>query len=64
MENGSLLKVGEVAEVLQLSTRQVLNLCKLDSHTPIPHLKINGRSLRFRKSDIDKWFEKNTIAAI
>ncbi len=64
MENESLFKVGEVAEILQLSSRQVLNLCKLDSNTPLPHLKINGRSLRFRRSDIDKWFAKNTIAAI
>ena len=64
MENAALLKVGEVAEILQLSTRQVLNLCKGTAHTPLPHLKINGRSLRFRTSDIDKWFAKNTIAAI
>ena len=64
MEQGKFLKVGEVAEILQLSTRQVLNLCKVDSHTPLPHLKINGRSLRFSPSAIEKWFEKNTISAI
>jgi len=64
MENVSLLKVGDVAEILQLSPRQVLNLCKSTATTPLPHLKINNRSLRFRRSDLDRWFEKNTIAAL
>lgn len=63
MEN-SFLKVADVAELLQLSTRQILNLVKDDAHTPLPHIRVNGRSLRFRKSDIDAWFEKNTIAAV
>jgi excisionase family DNA binding protein len=64
MENVVLLKLGEVAEILQISTRQVLNLCKLEAKTPLPHMRVNGRSLRFRKSDLEKWFEKNLISAI
>ena len=60
----SFLKVNEVAAILQLSRRQVLNLCKDDAPTPLPHLKVNGRFLRFRMSDIQAWFEKNTISAV
>jgi excisionase family DNA binding protein len=64
MEQGKFLKVKEVAELMQLSPRQVLNLCKEDAGAPIPHLKINGRSLRFRKSDLEAWFSKNVISAL
>lgn len=52
------LKINDLAEMLQVSPRQVINLCKAEG-TPIPHVKINGRSLRFRKSDVDAWFSKN-----
>jgi excisionase family DNA binding protein len=64
MDNVSLLKISDVAEVLQISTRQVLNLCKPTAHTPLPHVRVNGRSIRFRPSDLDKWFTKHTIASI
>jgi helix-turn-helix protein len=60
IENGSLLKVGEVAEILQLSARQILNLCKSTAHTPLPHLKINNRSLRFRRADLEVTFPLKT----
>ena len=63
MQN-EILKVNDVAELLQLSARQILNLCRSDAHTPIPHIKVNGRSLRFRRADIDAWMTKNTIAAV
>ena len=59
-----ILKVKEVADLLQLSARQIMNLCKSDAHTPLPHIKVNGRSLRFRRADIDAWMTKNTIAAV
>lgn len=52
------LKISDLAEMLQVSPRQVINLCKTED-TPLPHVKINGRSLRFRKSDVDAWFSKN-----
>ena len=64
MSENSFLKVKDVAELLQLSPRQILNLAKEDAKTPLPHIKVNGRSLRFRQSDINAWFEKNTIAAV
>jgi excisionase family DNA binding protein len=57
------LKVAEVAEIMQVSERQVLNMCKSEK-TPIPHIRVNGRAIRFRRADLDKWFEKNTIAAL
>ena len=59
-----ILKVKDVAELLQLSPRQVMNLCKTDSPNPLPHIQINGRALRFRKSDVDLWFSKNLVSAI
>jgi predicted DNA-binding transcriptional regulator AlpA len=59
-----ILKVKDVAEMLRLSTRQIHNLCKSDAHTPLPHIKVNGHSLRFRRADIDAWMTKNLISAI
>ena len=44
------LKVKEVAELLQLSPRQILNLCKEDANTPMPHLRVGRHSIRFRRS--------------
>lgn len=63
MEN-SFLKVADVAELLQLSTRQILNLVKDDAHTPLPHIRVNGRSLRFRKSDVENWFTKHLVNGV
>jgi predicted DNA-binding transcriptional regulator AlpA len=59
-----ILKVNDVAELLQLSHRQVLDLCKSDAPKPMPHIKVNARSLRFRRSDIDAWLTKNTVSAV
>jgi predicted DNA-binding transcriptional regulator AlpA len=59
-----ILKLNDVAELLQLSPRQVMNMCKEDANTPIPHIKVNGRSLRFRASDVNAWLNKNTKNAI
>jgi len=56
-----ILKVDEAAELLQVSPKQLLNLCK-DEENPLPHIRINGRSPRFRKSDIDRWFDKQLAA--
>ena len=59
-----ILKVADVAELLQLSPRQILNLAKEDAKTPLPYIKINGRSLRFRKSDVEAWFTKYLVNAV
>ena len=58
------LKVGDLAEMLQMSKRAIFNLCKSDSHTPIPHIRVNGHSLRFRRTDVEAWLAKNTITAV
>jgi excisionase family DNA binding protein len=63
MQENMFLKVDQVAEILQVSPRQVLNMCK-DEENKIPHIRINGRSLRFRKSDLDRWFDKHIAAAV
>lgn len=52
------LKVADLAEMLQVSPRQVIALCKSED-TPLPHVRIAGRSPRFRRSDVDDWFSKN-----
>ena len=52
------LKVEDLAEMLQVSPRQVIALCKSED-SPLPHVRIGGRSPRFRKSDVDNWFSKN-----
>ena len=57
-----ILKLKDVAELLQLSPKQVINLCK-DSENKIPHIRIYGRNLRFRRSDVDAWFTRQTISA-
>lgn len=64
MENNEILKVKEVAEMLQLSPSQVLNLIKDGAEAPMPHIRINGRSPRFRKSDVMAWFTKNLVNAV
>ena len=59
-----LLKVKDVAEMLRMSQRQILNLCKEDAHTPMPHIRVNSHSLRFRRADVDAWLTKNTVFAV
>lgn len=60
-----ILKVTDVAELLQLSPRQILNLCREDAKKPIPHIRVNGRGeVRFRRSDVNAWFEKHLVSAL
>lgn len=58
------LTVKDVASLLHLSPRQILNLAKEDCPTPLPHIKVNGRALRFRLSDVNAWFEKNLVSSL
>lgn len=59
----SLLTVDQVAELLQLSEYQVYELAKPQTRSglvrqhPLPSVKI-GRSVRYRRSDIDAWLTK------
>jgi predicted DNA-binding transcriptional regulator AlpA len=53
------LKVKDLATMLQLTPVQVHNLCRSDSKTPLPFIRINGHSFRFRRSDVEAWFAKH-----
>jgi excisionase family DNA binding protein len=51
-----ILTISEVATMLKLSRRTICNL--MVEHTnPLPALRI-GRSVRFRRCDVDSWLEK------
>lgn len=49
--SNEIMTVEDVAEYLQLSSRQIANLTK---NGGIPFLKIET-SIRYRKSDVDAW---------
>jgi predicted DNA-binding transcriptional regulator AlpA len=57
------LTAGEVAAMLRVSTRQVYELTKERTQSgdvrkhPLPALRF-GKSVRFRKSDVESWVEK------
>jgi len=63
MQQPEILKLKDVAELLQLSPKQIISLCKAEENK-IPHVRIHGRNLRFRRSDIDTWFDKQASAAV
>lgn len=53
---GELLTITELASMLKLSKRTVCNL--MVEHTnPLPALRL-GRSVRFRRSDVEAWLAK------
>ncbi|OGS22985.1 MAG: hypothetical protein A2252_06215 [Elusimicrobia bacterium RIFOXYA2_FULL_39_19] len=59
-DNGKLLTVQQVAEMLGLSPNTVYCwVCQ----KRIPYLKI-GRLTKFSKEDINNWIEKQKVAAI
>jgi len=51
-----ILTILDVAKMLKLSKRTICNLM-VDGTNPLPALRI-GRSVRFRRSDVDSWLEK------
>ena len=58
-----ILTADEVAALLQISKRQVYELAKPRTQSgdvrkhPLPALRI-GKSVRFRRSDVEAWIEK------
>jgi excisionase family DNA binding protein len=58
------IKVADVAKLLQMSPKQITNLCRENAVNRLPHMRPNGRTLRFKRSDIENWFSKNTVAAL
>jgi excisionase family DNA binding protein len=54
--NDSIMKGKEVADYLRIPIRTLYKLCQ---EGKIPAKKV-GRHWRFRKSEIDKWFDKGS----
>jgi predicted DNA-binding transcriptional regulator AlpA len=60
-----ILTIAEVAAMLKLSKRTIAELMTPRTRSgdvreyPLPYLKI-GRSVRFRRSDVESWIEKLT----
>jgi excisionase family DNA binding protein len=50
-----ILTAKDVAAILKISKRQVYELAKQDDN-PIPSVRIRT-SVRFRKTDVEKWFD-------
>lgn len=55
-----ILTITEVAALLKLSKRTICTLM-VQPTNPLPFLKI-GRSVRFRKSDVDEWLNESKAA--
>jgi excisionase family DNA binding protein len=51
---GEYMDVTEAAEYLRLSERQLRDLCRDEK---ITHARIDYRTYRFKKTDLDAWFE-------
>lgn len=50
--NEDLLTIREVAAMLSVSTTSVRRYVAVDG---MPHIRVNSRMLRFRRSDVQKW---------
>lgn len=59
MTESKLMTQAELAQYLN-TTVAVLNTWRSIGRLKIPYIKY-GRNLRYRKSDIDKWLESQTV---
>jgi predicted DNA-binding transcriptional regulator AlpA len=61
--NDEILTVQGVADLLKMTKSQVYEMCRARTRArrtyPIPMMRLNG-NLRFRRSDILEWLEKQT----
>lgn len=57
---GEIMTVADVAVFLQVSDKAVYHLVAMRR---IPHLKL-GRSLRFLRSDVLSWLERNRVPSL
>jgi predicted DNA-binding transcriptional regulator AlpA len=63
-----ILTVSQLAEYLQMTTRQIYSMCEERTRTgsmsrnPLPKLKING-NLRFARVDVEAWLQRERKAA-
>jgi excisionase family DNA binding protein len=61
MDLEPLMTVEEVAEVTKLTKRRIYDLVELRDHDRLPAVRI-GRSLRFRRADVEKYIEQRVSA--
>jgi excisionase family DNA binding protein len=52
------LNLTEAAEYLRLTERQLRDLCR---EQRITHCRVDYRTYRFKKEDLDEWFESRKI---
>lgn len=58
--NNDYLTITELSSILKLSKSHIYTLT---STKKIPHIKLLGKKLLFKRSDIDTWLTSKTIAA-
>lgn len=56
--NSDLLTSDEAAQFLRLSKATLWDKCR--STNPIPHIRYNSRTFRFRKSDLELWLKERS----
>jgi excisionase family DNA binding protein len=57
-----LLTEQEAAEYLGMHTNTLLKMRKPGiNKRPLPYVRINGKTIRYRKSEIDKFLEEHTL---
>ena len=54
--SGELLTEAEVAGILKMTIHTLRNW-RVRSHGP-PFIRISGRSIRYRRSDVEEWIEE------
>lgn len=57
-DNSELLVSEEAARLLRLSKATLWEKCR--SQDPIPHIRLNSRTFRFRKSDLEQWLKERS----
>lgn len=57
MDN-EVLTVAEVADALKVTKWTIYNLVSRPADAALPAVRV-GRSLRFRRSSVEKWLEEN-----
>lgn len=55
----SLMTIEDVVKYLQLSKRKIREMI---AEKAIPHIRI-GRSVRFQRSELEKWTKRQTVKA-
>ena len=56
-DKNTIMKPTEVAEYLRIPLRTLYKLCN-EGHVPATRV---GKHWRFRKSEIDRWFDKRNV---